>query len=139
MATVSKFDSFVEALMEKKHDLGADTLKLLLTNTAPLATNSVKADLTEITPGNGYAAGGPPVPITSSSQTGGVYKLIGNDVVITAAAGPIGPFRYVVLYNDTAASKELIGWWDYASPITLADTETFTVDFSAVDGILSLS
>jgi hypothetical protein len=134
MAAFNKFNAFVEHLAEKVHDLGADTLKIMLVNSpAPAATNSVKGDLTEIAAGNGYSAGGATVTITSSSQSSGTYSLVGNDVVFTAAGGSIGPFRYPVLYNDTPTSPAdpLIGWWDYGSSISLANTETFTVDFGA--------
>lgn len=139
MASFNKFNSFVEALSEKVHNLGADTLKVLLTNTAPAATNSVKADLTEISAGNGYTAGGTAATISSSSQTSGTYKLVLADVVFTASGGSIGPFRYAVLYNDTASNDELIGWWDYGSSITLASGETFTVDFDATTGVLTIT
>lgn len=139
MAAFNKFNSFVEALAEKTHNLGADSLKVMLTNSAPLASNTVKANLTDISAGNGYTAGGTAASITSSSQTSGTYKLVLGDVVFTASGGTIGPFRYAVLYNDTAASKELIGWWDYGSAITLADTETFTVDADPTNGVLQLA
>lgn len=140
MANMVVFHAFIEALAEKKHNLGADTLKVMLTNAAPVAsTGAVKADLTELTPGNGYSAGGAAVTVTSSAQTAGVYKLIGNDVTFTAAGGSMGPFRYVVLYNDTAAADDLIGYWDNGSSITLADTEAYPIDLSATDGILQLA
>jgi hypothetical protein len=140
MASFNKFNSFVEALAEKKHDLGADTLKVLLTNTAPVATNGVKADLTEISAGNGYTAGGATASITSSSQTSGTYKLVlGDPATWTASGGTIGPLRYAVLYNDTATNDELIGWWDYGSSITLAAGESFAVDFDATTGVLTLA
>ena len=140
MASFNKFNSFVEALAEKKHDLGADTLKVLLTNTAPVATNAVKADLTEISAGNGYTAGGATASITSSSQTSGTYKLVlGDPATWTASGGTIGPLRYAVLYNSTATNDELIGWWDYGSSITLADGESFAVDFDATTGVLTLA
>ena len=138
MASFNKFYPFVEALSEKVHNLGSDTLKIMLSNSAPSSTNGVKADITEITPGNGYTAGGATVTITASSQTSGTYKLVGDDVVFTAT-GAVGPFRYAVLYNDTAASDNLIGWWDYGSSISLANGETFTVDFDQVNGILTLT
>lgn len=138
MATLNKFDSFVEALAEKVHNLGSDTLKVMLTNTAPVAGNSVKTDITEIAAGNGYTAGGGTASIASSSQTGGTYKLVLADVVFTAT-GSVGPFRYAVLYNDTAANDELIGWSDYGSALTLANGETFTVDFSATNGVLTIN
>ena len=139
MATFNKFNSFVEALAEKKHNLGSDTLKVLLTDTAPSASNTQKSDLTELTPGNGYVAGGLTVTITSSAQTSGTYKLVGNDVTFTAAGGSLGPFRYIVFYNDTATNKELIGYWDNGSSITLADTESYPIDFSSSNGILQVA
>ena len=137
MAVFNKFNSFVEALAEKAHNLGSDVLKVALTNSAPVATNTVLSDITQITAENGYSAGGPAVTVSSSSQTAGTYSLVGVDRVITASGGTIGPFRYVALYNDTAASDELIGWYDYGSSITLADGETFTVNFGA--NILTLA
>lgn len=133
MATFTKFNSFVENLAEGVMNLGADTLKVMLTNSAPLATNTVKANLTEISAGNGYTAGGPTVTITSSSQSSGTYSLVGNDVTITASGGSIGPFRYAVLYDDTPTSPAdpLIAFWDYGSSVTLASGENLTVDFGA--------
>lgn len=141
MATATKFQAFVENVAEKVHDLGADTLKVMLTNTAPVNTNSVKADLTEISAGNGYTAGGTASSITSSSQSSGTYKLVLADVVFTASGGTIGPFRYTPLYNDTPTSPAdpLILFWDYGSSITLADGETFTWDADPTNGILTLA
>lgn len=140
MAAFNKFNAFVEHLAEKVHDLGADTLKVLLTNTEPVAGNSVKADLTEISAGNGYSAGGVTPTISSSGQTGGVYKLVLADASVTASGGSIGPFQYAVLYNDTPSSPAdpLIGWWDYGSEVTLADGESLALDFSAANGALQL-
>ena len=139
MASYTKFNSFVENLAEKSFDLGSDTLRVMLCNTAPVAGNSVKANLTEISAGNGYTAGGTAVTISSSAQTSGTYKLVLADVVFTASGGSIGPFRYAVLYDDTATNDELIGFWDYGSSITLATTETFTVDFDATAGVMTLA
>jgi hypothetical protein len=138
MATFNKFDSFVENVAEKVHNLGADTLKVMLTNVAPVATNTVKANLTEIAAGNGYVAGGTAASITSSAQTSGTYKLVLGDVTFTASGGSIAAFRYVVLYNDTATNNELIAWWDRGSALTLNDGEAFTVDFSAANGVLQI-
>ena len=141
MATFNKFHAFVEHLAEGVHNLGADTLKIMLTNTAPVATNSVKANLTEIAAGNGYTAGGTAASITSSGQTSGTYKLVLGDVVITASGGSIGPFRYAVLYNDTPTSPAdpLIGWWDYGSALTLANGESITWDADPTNGVLTLA
>lgn len=141
MATFNKFQSFVEHLAEKVHNLGADTLKVMLTDTAPVATNTVKADLTEITAGNGYTAGGATLTVTSSAQASGVYKLVANDVVITASGGSIGPFRYAVIYNDTPTSPAdpLIGWWDRGSSATLLEGESVTIDLDQTNGVLTVT
>ncbi len=139
MVAFNKHHSFVEAMAEKVHNLGADTLKFMLTNVAPLDTNSVKSNLTEIAAGNGYTAGGTAAFITSSGQVSGTYKLVLADVVFTASGGSIGPFRYAALYNDTAANDELIGWYDYGSSITLAAGETFTVDCDPSTGVLTVA
>ena len=140
MAAFNKFQCFVADVSNKTHNLGSDTLKILLTNTAPVATNAVKADLTEISAGNGYTAGGNTAALTSSSQTAGLYKLIlANPATWTAAGGSIGPFRYAALYNSTAAAGNLVGYWDYGSAVTLAAGETFTATLDASAGVLQLT
>lgn len=135
MAPFNKFQAFVEHLAEKVHNLGADSLKNLLTVDAPSAANdAVRADLTsELTTGGGYTAGGAVITISGSSQSAGTYSLVATDQVFTASGGTIGPFRYVVTYNDTPTSPAdpLIGYYDYGSNITLNDGETFTVDYGA--------
>lgn len=136
MAAFNKFNSFVEAVAEKAHNLGSDSLKIALTNTVPVNTNTVLANLTEITYTNLSARA---VTTTSSAQTSGTYKLTLTDLVLTASGGSVGPFRYAVLYNDTATNKELIAWWDYGSAITMADTETFTIDFDGTNGVLTIA
>jgi len=140
MATFNKFHAFVENMAEAVHNFQSHTLKVMLTNSAPSSSNSVKADLTDISAGNGYTAGGASVTTSSSSQTSGTYRLICADVTFTAT-GAVGPFRYAVLYNDspTSPADPLIGWWDYGSALTLANGETFTVDFDGTNGVFSLA
>lgn len=139
MTAATKFYALSEALAEKIHNLGADSLKILLTNGAPSQSNTQKSDLTDIAAGNGYSAGGGAVTTSSSSQSSGTYKLVLADVTFTASGGTIGPFRYITLYNDTAANDELIETWDYSSSITLADGESFVVDFNATTGALQIT
>jgi hypothetical protein len=136
MATFNKFNAFVEDLAEKVHNLQSDTLRVMLTNVAPVATNANKADITEIAAGNGYVAGGPQTTVSSSAQTAGTYKLVLADTVITATAGPIAQARYAVLYNATAG--RLIAWWDYGSSFVLNAGETLTVDFDDATGVFTL-
>lgn len=141
MATFNKFDQTVEDLAHGVHDLGNDVIKAALTNTAPTAANSVFADITEITAENGYAAGGPALTVSSSGQTSGTYTLVVADEDIVASGGSIGPFRYVVIYNDTPTSPAdpLLGWYDNGSEVTLADGERFTIDSNQTDGIIQKS
>jgi hypothetical protein len=136
MPTLTKFYSFVEAIHEKKHNLGSDTLKVLLTNTAPSLSNTQKSDISgELSTASGYTAGGATVTITSSAQSSGLYTLIATDVTWTASGGSIGPFRYAVFYNDTATNDELIGYIDYGYSVTVASGQTFTIDFDATSGL----
>lgn len=139
MAAFQKFNQLTKDLIEGVHAFGSHTFKVMLTNTAPVATNSVKADLTEITAGNGYSAGGAVSTMTTSTGTG-TAKATAADVVFTAT-GAVGPFRYAVLYNDTPTSPAdpLVGFFDYGSSISLANTETFTVDFDGTNGVLTVA
>jgi hypothetical protein len=126
----TKYECFSENLAEKVHNLDADQLNIALSNTAPnVATNTVRADITELATGNGYTQDTHDTT-NSTSRTGGVTSVIGVDVVITAS-GAVGPFRYAILYNTTATGDPLIGHWDYGSSISLAAGETFTVDFGS--------
>ncbi len=140
MATFNKFRAFVEAVGQKKLNLNADQLNVLLTDTSPVNTNSVYADIsgTELANGNGYLTGGKQVTNNTYTQTAGVGKLVGDDVTWTAT-GSMGPFRYVVLYDFTATNKDLIGWWDRGTSVTLVAPDTFTSDFDQTAGILTIT
>ena len=133
MAAFNKFNSFTTAIAAGTHAgfLNADTdvVKVYLSNAVPSASlDSIKTDLAEITNQNGYTA---PVDIqNAATQTTNTITVTATDVTITAT-GAVGPFQYAVLYNDTAANDPLIGWYDYGSAVTLANGETFTVDFGA--------
>lgn len=135
MATFTKFHSFVEALAEKVHNLGSDQLAVALTNSAPLQSNTVLADITQISYTNLSSRN---ITVSTSAQTSGTYKLVCTDLVLTAS-GAVGPFRYPVIYNDTATNDELIGSYDYGSSISLANGETFTLDFDGTNGLLQIA
>ena len=141
MAAYNKIQDFVEQILKAKHDFSSHTFKFLLTNSAPSASNTIKADLTEITAANGYSAGGLTADGVTLSEASGTAKLVITDEVLTATGGSIGPFRYIVLYNDSTISSAdaLICWWDYGSSITLADGESFTIDADATNGIFQLA
>jgi hypothetical protein len=139
MASFNKFNAFVADVANKVHNLGADTLKIMLSDVAPLGTNSIKSNLTEIAAGNGYAAGGNAVTVTASSQSSGTYKLVGNNVTFTASGGAMAQFRYAAIYNSTPANGNLIGWWDYGTEVNVTNGNSFQVQLDQVNGILQLA
>lgn len=135
IAAFTKFQDFSEQLIRGVHDWDAHTFKVALTNTAPVNT---QASLDTVTnhpapaAANGYTAGGATTTI-SVSESAGTTTVQGTQVVFTASGGNLGPFRYAILYNDTATSPAdaLIGFFDYGSSITLGDTEALTVQFNS--------
>jgi len=141
MAAFVKYNLFIDELAKGGHNLSTAVYKVALTNTAPTPASDTVWNTT-VAPApaaaNGYTAGGNTPTVTSATTTGGVFKLILVDTVFTATAGGIGPFRYVILYNSSASNKS-IGYYDYASSITLADTETFTVDFDGSLGVFTIT
>lgn len=141
MTAFAKYDQFVEDLASKVHNLVADTLKVALTNRAPVpGTDALLADISEISSGNGYTSGGNAAAFVSGEETAGVFKLVLADPATwTASGGTIGPFRYAVLYNSTASGGPLIGYHDYGSSITLAVGETFQDDFDPSTGVLTIT
>jgi hypothetical protein len=140
VASYHKFNAFVEHVAEKVHNLGSDQLVVALcaAANAPVATNSVLADLTEISYTNLSSRN---ITTSASSQTSGTYKLVLTDLVLTASGGAVATFRYVVVYNDTPTSPAdpLIAWYDYGSNLTLADGETLTIDFDGSAGFLTIA
>lgn len=139
MASYNKFNSFVQDLATKVHNLNSDTLKIMLTDVAPVATNTVKSNITEISAGNGYTAGGQAAAFVSGNDTSGTYKLILSAVNFVASGGSIAQFRYAVLYNSTTASGNLIGWWDYGAEVNLTNGNTFTVNLDQTNGVFTLA
>ena len=130
----------MENLAEGVHNLetGALTVALCAAANAPVATNTVLANLTQIAYTNCSAR---VITVSSSAQTSGTYKLVLADLVLTAGPSAMPAFRYVVVYNDTPTSPAdpLIGWYDYGSEVTLLNGETFTLDFDASNGALTIA
>ena len=143
-ANFIKINDFVEDVTEKVHDLQSDTLTIALSNTTPsLETldpsadgNGVLANVTEIVYTNCSSR---VLTVSSSAQTGGTYKIVVDDLTLTATGGSVGPFRYVYIYNDTATNDELIGYFDYSEALTLGDGESIQLDFNATDGLFTLA
>ena len=141
MVAFVKYHTFVEEMSKAGHNLTTAVFKVALTNTAPTPlTDTVWNTTVYPAPAaaNGYTAGGNTITTTSFATTAYIFKLVLADSVFTATAGGIGPFRYVILYNSSATNK-VVGYYDYGSSITLADTETFTVDFDPTTGAVQMT
>jgi hypothetical protein len=141
MASYNKILSFAGQLLRGKHNFDTNAFKVALTNTPPVNTNTVLADIAQIAASGGYVAGGYSLDSVVLSESAGVAKVTIADEVITAAGGSIGPFRYAVVYNDTQAApaKPLMCWFDYGAPTTLLDGEPFTLDFDGSAGVFTLA
>lgn len=137
--TPVKFNAFSTDLTNAKHDFSSHSFKIMLTNTAPSVTNAVKADITEISAGNGYTAGGAATTITKSNASG-TETLVASDITWTASGGAMASFRYAVLYNDTQATpaKPLVCYWDYGSSIAPGAGQTFTIDMDPSAGFATV-
>ena len=138
MASFNKFNCFVADIANKVHNLGSDTLQVALcaTANAPVATNTVLANLTQISYTNCSTQ---VISTTSSTQTSGTYKLILSPLTLTASGGSIAAFEYIVIFNNTAASKNLIGWYDYGSALTINNGESLLINFDGTKGVLQLA
>ena len=145
MATFNKVNDFVANAVNNM-DLESDQVIVALSNTAPSSEsqnpatdgNGVLANVTQVSYTNLSSRN---VTTSSSSQTGGTYKLVLADVTLTSSGGATGPFRYVYIYNDTVTSPAdpLIGYYDYGSSLTLNDGDSLTVDFYAANGVLQIA
>lgn len=127
MATANRFNSFIEYVNEKAIDWDNDTFIVFLTNSAPSASNTVLADITQISYTNLSSR---TLTITAAGQSAGTYTATCAQLVMTAT-GAVGPFRYVGVYDDTATGDPLVGWWDYGSSITMGNGDTFTFGSAA--------
>lgn len=131
MATYVKYETFVEDLANKLHDLFGtnDTVNAVIHTDAPVvATDVAVSDLTQIS-GTGYAAADIQ---NDGTRSGGTFTMTGVDYPWTAGAGDwTATARYVSIYNDTSVTDRLIAYWDYGSTFAVGNGETFTLDFGA--------
>lgn len=132
MAAYNKFNDFIEQVFKGVHnfDSAGHTFNCYLSNELPLAADTVKTDIAEITQQNGYT--GPKDIQNSISETSGTATIVAVDLSWTGT-GTFGPFQYVVIYNEDATSPldALVCWYDYGSSISINNGETFTVNFGA--------
>ena len=136
---LTKYNAYIDEVASGGHNHKTDVLKLALTDTAPGAGDTVWSAAVYPPPAaaNGYTGGGNTLTTVSATTTGAIFKLVLDDTVFAATAGGIGPFRYVIVYHSSKSNK-VVGYCDYGSSVSLADTDTFTADFDAVNGALTI-
>lgn len=131
MATFVPFNCFALDLGKGIHNFQTAALKVYLTNTAPLLTNTVYGTPADLATGGGYTAGGLSLGSNTWSQSSGLASLVAqNGTLVYQATTGFGPFRWAVLYNDSAAAKNLIGYWDNGASISISADGSFTVALS---------
>ena len=137
---ITKVDKFALNMGSKVFNLASDSLKIALTNTAPtVSTMNQYSDITSPIASTNLSGGTPfAITTTSFTQTSGTSKLILADLTLTAT-GAVGPFQYVVLYDDTATNKEVIGFYNYGSAVTMASGDSFVLDFDNVAGVITIA
>ena len=144
MATYNKFQDYVEQVNKAVHNWSSHTYKAALTNSAPIATNTILSDITQISTAGGYTAGaggGLTLDTVTLTEASGTAKVTIADEVFTATGASVGPFRYVVVYNDSATSPAdaLVAWFDYGSAITMGSGDTFTLTFDGTNGLFTVA
>lgn len=145
MATFTLINDWLDNMVENA-DLASDQFVVALSNTAPGSESTpptgdgagVLANVTQVSYTNCSSRN---LTTTSSSQASGTYKLILQDLTLTASGGNVGPFRYIYIYDDTVTSPAdpLVGYVDYGSSITLASGETLDIDLDGTNGVFTIS
>ncbi len=139
MPTFTKFDCFTQDVGRGVHNLNSDTINCMLTNVAPNgSTDTVTADISEISSAGGYSAGGVSLTTTSYAQSSGVSFFLCDDITFTAVAGTFGPFRYAVVYNLTASGGPLIGYIDHGSGISITNPDSYIIQVDPVLGLFTI-
>lgn len=131
-STFTLFNSAPGKIGDGTIDLDTHTFKVALTNTAPVATNTVLANITQIGTGNGYTTGGNTLTsVTLTEPSAGVWRLDSADFSFTASGGTMATFRYMVMYSDTATNKDLVGYYDHGTAVSLPDGSSYSFTVSA--------
>lgn len=132
---IRAFDDFHLQLLRGTHQFQTHTFKLVLCNVAPVDTNSLLGDLTQISAGNGYTAGGFTLSNVALTKDGGTTKVTADAVSIVASGGSIGPFEYIAIYNDTAANDPLVAWEQIPGGArTVTDGNTLNLNIGGANG-----
>lgn len=128
MATYNKFTPSIENLFENIN-AGSDTWAIKLGT----AVNQAAGTFTEVASGGGYTTGGNSAAVSTSSQTGGTFKLVLSSPTAWTATGGGFTFQYAILTDTTTSTN--VAYWDYGSSQAVAAGETVTVTLDPTNGV----
>ena len=138
MVAFTHYEDSSLQIMTGVHNLTAagHVVKAAIHSDAPAPTTDDElADLTQIT-GTGYTAGGMDIG-NDISEASGDTTMTAADHTWTGGAGGFTAGRYISIHNDNSTTDKLLGSWDYGGNFTVAESETFTVDYGASVLLLS--
>ena len=136
ISVYTKYTAGVESLVEGTN-AGTDVWKVALANTINIADTTFVAGTTDLPTSGGYTAGGNTCATTSSSQSGGIFKLVLASPAIWTATGAGFTYRYAILYNSTLNVP--IGCWDYGSSQLISASETVQIVLDSVNGVFQIT
>lgn len=128
------FGLYHKSLANKEIDLDSDTLKVMLCTSAYTPnqdTHQYKTSVTNEVTGTGYTAGGASLTATVAyNASTNTLTLDANDVTWPASTITA---RYAIFYDDTAANKPLIAYWDFEQDeISASGNFTLTISGSGI-------
>lgn len=146
---VGLFNQFRLDIGDEVYQLSTDTYKVGLVDstTTPTATTAdprwgaggtTNFSTNEVTAGGNYTAGGPSLGVSDHwTISGGTSTFDGDDVSILQNASNPTNARWGIIYNDTAAGKNAVGWVDLGSDSDLTSGD-FSITWNA-SGIFTLA
>ena len=138
MPTLQKNYYFTLDIGSKLFNLTSDTLKLSFTDTAPTTATHVYTDIVSPLALTNLSTS-PALTSVTYTQVTGTATLGAATWQGTSQTGNFGPFRYIVVYDDTAASKNIIGWYDYGSELTLNGVNGDQLTITFASGVLTIA
>jgi len=137
------YNSFRQTMGDGTMDLDSDTFKIALfqnSGNAADAAQTIYGDLTdEVANGNGYTTGGAALSSVTFTYSGTTATFDCANPVFTASGGSISSIRIAVIYDDTAASDDLVCYCVLdSSDITVTSGNALTININP-SGVFTIS
>lgn len=124
------------AVGAKVHDFKHDQFRVALSvaASAPVATNKLLVDLTTVVWSKLSSSS---ISVTDFTNVGATASAIWANLTLTSS-GDAPTFRYITVYNFTAATQPLVGWVDYGSNVQLNNNDTLAITFDQNAGAVQI-